>query len=552
MPVLHPRPLSLLILSITLGLSTLCASGAAQAYEATVAATPRFDIKRYQIEGNTLIPQEEINKILAPYIGQSRDFGDVQNALQALQMAYQKRGYNAVQVILPEQALEEGVIRITIIQQKIVSITTRGNHHFDDANILNSIPALKMGEPPNAHQVARSLRVANENPSKNAVVHFKTDEQDSSGIDATVRVIDEKPEKFLLTLDNSGNDQTKDLRIGIAYQNYNMFNRDHRLSAQFITTPQNDLGFSDMRVFALGYTIPMYERGDSVDFIAAYSDVDAGNLLGGALTLTSKGVVLGAHYNWNLDPISDYQHKLTFGLDYRDYRPDSSFVGINLTPEVSVLPVSATYSAAWKKPEFQLAYSFGVTQNISSVTKHGGDQDFANSPWLADADFTRYNWGADYTRVFHEDWQFHLGASGQFASDHLHPGEQFGLGGMDSVRGWHERAFSGDRGYRWTAEVISPKFGASLSDELSIRALAFYDAGHVSNLETVFDTSVHNTVNIASVGVGARFGYGKHLLGRLDYAVVVDGDRTSSPSATYQQSRDSGDTFLHVSLAWVW
>lgn len=513
---------------------------------------PRFDITAFQVEGNTLIPPQELQALLAPYVGPARDFGDVQSALQTLQSAYQKLGYSAVRVLLPEQALEHGIVRIEIIQQKIVSIGVSGNDEFDDQNILNTLPALQIGEPPNARLVARNLRVANENPSKYATIYFKSSEQDPDGIDATIRVIDEKPQRFFLTLDNTGNSQTKDLRMGVGYQHYNLFNRDHRLTAQFVTTPQWDLGFSDLRIFAFGYTIPLYARGDSLDFFAAYSDVDAGSLLGGALNISSKGSLFGAHYNWNLDRIGHYQHKLNLGMDYRNYRPDTSFGGTNLTPEATVTPLSASYSGLWKSTEQQLSFTAGIILNVADLASHGQADDFAAPPWLAEDDFQRYTWGIDYTRNIVSDWQLHLSASGQFASDHLHPGEQFGLGGMDSTRGWHERAFSGDRGYRGSVELVSPNFGRRLMEKLSLKALAFYDVGHVSNQDNVLGDQVGNRITIGSVGGGLRMGYGKHLLARADLAWVVDGDVTDSVSATYQQSRDDGDIFLHFSLGWVW
>lgn len=548
--ILHATRLGLATIMLTCIGMAPSLSQAVETY--TTPTSPRFDIVRFQIEGNTLIPASELDAIVEPYTGKSKDFGDVQSAMQALQQAYQQLGFQAVRVILPEQALENGVIRVNVIQQKIAKVEVLNNHFFDDVNILNTVPALQVGQPPNARAVASNLRVANENPAKYASVHFKTNEQNPDGIDATVRVIDEKPQKYFLTLDNTGNEQTKDVRIGIGYQNYNLFNRDHRFSAQFITTPQSDLGFSEMRIFGFGYSIPLYSLGDSMDFLAAYSDVDAGTLLNGALNITSKGTVLGAHYNWNLDRIGNYQHKLNFGLDYRDYDPEVTLDGFNLTPEVSVLPVSATYSAMWKDLERQVSVSAGVIHNIASVTSHSDADDHASPPWLAEDDFTRHVWGIDFTEQVARTWQLHLSANGQFASDHLHPGEQFGLGGMDSVRGWHERAFTGDKGYRASAEVVSPNFGGELASSLSLKALAFYDFGHISNMNNVFGDSVGNSLTIGSVGAGLRFGYGKHLLGRLDAAVVVDGDVTDSPSASYTQSRDDGDSFIHFSMAWVW
>lgn len=543
-------------LVLTLGFCIAAVQTSVMAEEsATAPNSPSFNIVEFRVDGNSLLTEQEIKQAVAPYIGQSRNFGDVQNALRALQLAYQQAGFSAVQVVLPEQALEGGVVVFNVIPQKIALIEVKGNKHHDETNILNTLPALKVGESPNARQVARSLRVANENPSKYTTVHFKSSAEIADSIDATVRVIDEDTDKIFLTLDNTGNKQTKTIRMGIGYQNYNMFNRDHRFSAQFVTTPQSDFltpFFDDLRVFALGYSIPLYSLGDSIDLFAAYSDANAGSLLGGALDISSRGTVYGAHYNRNLDRINNYQHKLRFGMDYRAYKPKADFGGFNLTPPVTATPLSASYAGVWKSDERQVSFNLGLIHNISNLAGNGGKEDFAAGPWLAENDYTRYTWAVDYTQLLANDWQLHLAANGQFASDHLHPGEQYGLGGTDSVRGWYERSFSGDRGYRWSAEAVSPNFGSKLMDNLTLRGLAFIDKGYVSNLSDINGNDPGNRLHIASAGVGLRFGYDKNLLGRMDLAVVVDGDKTDRPSATYQQQRDDGDIFMHMSLAWIW
>jgi len=52
-------------------------------------------------------------------------------------------------------------------------------------------------------------------------------------------------------------------------------------------------------------------------------------------------------------------------------------------------------------------------------------------------------------------------------------GEQFGLGGADSVRGFEEREISGDDGIQLNLETHSPSFGPGL------RPLAFADGSKI-------------------------------------------------------------------------
>ena len=108
-----------------------------------IAAEPislRFDISAYRVEGNTLLKDKKIQSVLAPYKGKQRDFGDVQRALEALEGTYRQAGFGAVQVYLPEQALEQGVVVLRVVEPRIGKVEVSGNKHFDTANIRRSVP----------------------------------------------------------------------------------------------------------------------------------------------------------------------------------------------------------------------------------------------------------------------------------------------------------------------------------------------------------------------------------------------------------------------------
>jgi len=49
-----------------------------------------FEITRFEVDGNTLLGAAAIDRLLAPFAGKSRDFGDVQRALEALEGAYRQ------------------------------------------------------------------------------------------------------------------------------------------------------------------------------------------------------------------------------------------------------------------------------------------------------------------------------------------------------------------------------------------------------------------------------------------------------------------------------
>lgn len=515
---------------------------------------PTFNIHHYTVTGNSLLPAAQVDSLLTPFTGQNKNFGDVQKALEALQTAYQAKGYGAVQVLLPEQELKQGDITLTVVEQTISSVTIEGNQFHDEANIRNSLPSLRVGMLPNMKALASNLKVANENPSKQTSILFNENESDNRKLNAVIKVNDVAPRKGFVTLDNAGSRQTGQSRLGVGYQQYNLFNRDDRLSLQFVTTlqfPEEMAKMDKVKIFGVGYSMPLYNLGDSVDFFAGYSDVNAGTLLGGALNVTSKGLVWGARYNLNLQKIQDYQHKVVFGVDYKAFRPNTDASGANLTPAATVTPISISYQGNWTKQNWQFGYSLGMSANIPT-TDHGHATQLSDSPWFSEVHYQKYTVGADFTKSLVRDWQLHAAFSGQYTQDHLHPGEQFGLGGMDSVRGWHERVFAGDKGYRMTLEAISPNFGPALFDKTTLKSVVFFDHGWINNNANVLDESSGIPLSISSVGAGLRMSAGEHFVGRLDYALVVEGDKTSDPAATHSQSRSAGDKYGHISLAWLW
>ena len=55
-------------------------------------------------------------------------------------------------------------------------------------------------------------------------------------MDAEV-VADQRPYRFSLSLDNTGTPQTGNYRVGAGFQYANLFNRDHVLNVQYVTSP---------------------------------------------------------------------------------------------------------------------------------------------------------------------------------------------------------------------------------------------------------------------------------------------------------------------------
>jgi hemolysin activation/secretion protein len=525
-------------------------SAPAEIVPVALVASPKFEIRRYRLEGNTLLAQERIDQVLAPFAGQSKDFGDVQRALEALQAAYQAAGYGSVEIRLPEQELERGEVRFIVLEVKIGKIIVEGNQHFNSANVRRSVPSLREGETPNTLEIAKSMRLANENPSKQSAVLLRGAERDGQ-VDATIRVADIDPTRWSMSLDNTGNESTGRARLGVAYQHANLFDRDHVLTAQFITSPTK---FKDANVFGIGYKIPLYSLGDSVDLVAGYSNVDSGTVQN-LFAVSGQGSIFGARYNQALPKWRDLEHRITYGLDYRIYQNQVVPEGTqtNLVPDITVHPMSLTYSANVRSTGQDLSFYLNMAQNIPGGND-GSTEDF-QCPRPSDglcsragatARYTLFRGGFNYVRVVKTDWQFRTNFSAQYTEDALVAPEQFGIGGADSVRGFNERYVSNDKGYRTSLEFYTPDMAKPFGfKDGRLRFLAFYDTGALHRNYTL--ATEQSAMHLDSGGLGLRLNYKNYFSARLDWAHVFhDGSGFSEP-----ENRNNSNKF-HFSAAWVW
>jgi len=495
----------------------------------------RFDVSRYKVEGNSLLLPDTISLLLAKYTGKQKDFGDVQQALEVLEDAYRKKGYNSVAVILPEQELESNVVRLKVIEGKVREFAIDGNNHHSKENILNSFPSLKIGTTPKVTALSKDLFVSNENPSKKVSLQMLSGENEDDVI-ASLKVTDLRPWNIGLLADNTGSAQTGDYRMSLLFQHHNIFNLDNSLTLVYNTSPEK---IDKVNVFSLAYRIPLYSLGDSLEMSAGYSNVDSGSVAFGNydILVSGKGITSGIKYNMNLLRLGSYQHKLTLGFDYKEFNNSLSLQGTELGNNVTLHPLSLTYGGNLGMGAGELGLYLSVAHNQPWGHK-GGQSDFEKVRPGAKADYTVFRFGANSGYPLPADWQVRATFTGQYSADLLVPGEQFGAGGSGSVRGFTEREISGDCGFAGSAEIYSPNLASFLRlSQAQLRMLGFYDGG------TVFSTA-GNTPDyaITGTGVGLRLSWATNFSFSLDWGYVL------RPGGSSKQ----GDSALHFKTMFMY
>jgi hemolysin activation/secretion protein len=493
------------------------------AVAAQVDEIPRFDIKSYLLEGNTLLPTDRVHTVFAEHSGVGRDFGDIQQVMEKLEKAYRDLGYTMVTIILPEQELTGGVVRLQAIESRVTAITVDGNTHFSRENILTSLPTLQVGARPHVNAISENLRAANENPARKMTLQFKAQDNPEE-LHAALQVTDQKPWKLNLSGDNSGSDATGLYRLGLGFQYFNLFDRDHVAALQYTTSPDH---FSAVKIVSGSYRLPFYRLGDTLDLFGAYSDVDSGTsqISGTDIKISGKGIVSGFRYNINLPRFGEYEQKLVGGMDYRFYDNSAVVLATELAADVVAHPLSLTYGGAWTTEPLTVDGSLGLLYNIPWGSK-GIQSDYRAARSGAAADYFLLRYGLNGTYRPGADWLVRITTSGQYTSDRLIPGEQFGYGGSAFLRGYKEREESWDAGFSGSFEIYSPDIALLLKiPNTQFRLLGFFDGGTgyaVRPQPWDLDKSIGDSNALKSIGAGFRLGMGDIFSFTLDWGFALD------------------------------
>lgn len=504
------------------------------------AADDRFDIIRFEVDGNRLLSPAEIDQAVKSSTGKNKSYSDIQTAIDALDSAYRRSGYSAVRAHAPEQELSAGVVHLRIIESTIGTITVSGNRHFDTPNIRSSLIGLQAGKFPDLRALSGAIQLANENPAKQIEVTLASGEHNNE-IDAHIAVKDENPLHAFFTAENTGAPASGRWRTGAALQYGNLFNLDHVVTAAYSTSPDSPEGVH-VALWSIGYRMPLYRLGDSVDLVYASSSVNTPGTsptLGGLLGIVGKGDIAGARWNHYFARQGNATRKLVFSIDRKYSNSRCTVGGIDVsfappTPPISscvpytTMPAGLNYSGRRQQAGGLIDFNVGFVRNIPlgvAYTNERGRTDRYSYLTPGNRDtrdhFMLLRGGASMIREFADGWQLRLAGNGQWASAPLVASEQLSLAGYAAARGFNERAVAADSGAILNAEVFTPGLIAAAGLPGQLRGLAFYDRAIGAN-RSVGSGLTPARVSVASAGIGLRYAAGKHVDLRGDVARVID------------------------------
>ena len=177
----------------------------------------RFTVEQFTVEGESPIDAGEAAAVLAPFLGAHEGLDGLLDATKVLEDYILEQGHSFHRVVLPQQTLEAGVVRLEVIIWTVGEITVKGNEHFSEENILRTLPSLEQGAVPNTERLAGERYLANQHASKQIELRLRESEE-AGKVDAEIAVEDSKPLNYFLAFNNTGNDATGQFRATAGFQ----------------------------------------------------------------------------------------------------------------------------------------------------------------------------------------------------------------------------------------------------------------------------------------------------------------------------------------------
>ena len=494
-------------------------------------AEPSFAILEFRVQGVTLLKTGDIERAVYPYMGSHKTMQDVEKARAAVEQAYKNAGYPTGIVSIPEQQVSAGIVRLQVTEAKIGRLKVTGTKYYSPRDIRLALPAMAQGKVPYLPEIQTELENLNSSTGDRSVVPVMKAGREPGTLDVELKVNDQPPLHGKLEANNRSSATTTESRVQASLNYDNLWQAQHSLALQYQTSPEKT---SEVKFYVVSYSLPINEDNDHLTLytVKSSSDVAAAQ----DFSVIGNGRIYGIRASTNLLRTPELFQTVSFGADYKNFSETLLQQGADTgkTP-ITYLPFNLRYDAALRDEQSVMHVGVGATWAIRGVESQ--QQQFADKRFLAQSNF--FYLGADFGYQYQNSggsrWNSRLAL--QWTDQALISNEQFGIGGVQSVRGYYESQALGDRGVVASLEWESRNLAHSHWLDES-RWHVFYDYGGV-NLNDPLPAQTASFY-LASAGVGYRVTAWKHLHGEMDAGYAL------RPLGEIKK----GDVRLHARLAY--
>jgi hemolysin activation/secretion protein len=466
--------------------------------------------------------------LITSYIGKPLTQGAIASLQRDIVRYYRDQGRPLLDVVFPAQeSVGKGVLQIFILEAMLGKIEVEGNK-WTKQSLITSNVRVRDNETIDTERLLQDVDWLNQNPGRQVDVAFRPGAQAGQS-DIVLRVNEHpRPVRVFVGYENSGPQFTGEDRVFGGFNWFNAFGLDHRLNYQFTT----DTEFDFTKAHSVSYEVPLPWR-HTLAIYGGYIDSKA-DFATPLFNQEGTSYQVSFRYEIPLHKWGRLSHSVGAGFDFKSFDNNLEFGGVPIFgTAVDIAQFAMFYKGTvpdkWGSTGFRL-------ETFLSPGGIGGDNDdasFLGQRAFSSSSYAYARLNAQRDTRLPGGWLWTVRGALQASDGNLQGSEQFGLGGMGTIRGYDDREANGDRGWMISTEIMTPALPVlRLLDKDApdgLHLLGFWDHGE-ARIADELPAQDPNLI-LSSLGLGLRYNYSRYLSLRFDYG---------------WQLRDSGPTNPHT------
>ncbi|WP_299485331.1 ShlB/FhaC/HecB family hemolysin secretion/activation protein [Acaryochloris sp. IP29b_bin.137] len=468
-------------------------------------------VTQYRVTGNTVFSEAEIERVTKPFTGDAVPFSQLLEARSALTQYYIEKGYITSGAYLPaDQVIENGIVTLQVVEGQLEDIEVSGNKHLKSSYVSKRLN-LGAGPPLNVNELLESMRLLQIDPLIGNISAELT-AGSGPGLSILQVKVEEAPTfdvQFVLDNQRSGSIGSFQRQVVVSEANLLGFGDGVRLGYAN-TDGSNELDFS--------YTVPINARNGTIG--ASFSQVWSRVVEEPFDQLDIEGVSRDISLTYRQPVILTPQKELALGITLGRQESDTSLLGFPfpLSPgadnqgrtEVSQLRLFQEWTQRGNDSVLALRSEFGIGLDVLATINQ-------TAP---DGRFFLWRGQAQWVKQFAPSNLLLLRSTVQFADRPLVPLQQYGLGGLNSVRGYPQNLLLVDNGLFGSAEYRLPLVRFGNNQQGLLQFAPFFDIGHGWSY-TLPNSNPGREETLAAVGLGLRWQWSDLMSARLDWGIPI-------------------------------
>ncbi len=427
---------------------------------------------------------------LVAFQGQEFTTGTAEEIASLIVAHYQTQDFPVVQVSLPENACQQGVLTLQVTEGRVGKVTQTGHRWLAAPS-----PRLHSGDILTGVKLQQSLDDLNRNPFHRATV-AATPGATPDVADLRFDLPPEMPLSAWVSFSNDGIRPLGEARWLAGMSVGDLCGFDNTLTLQGQMAEEFETYHAMMGEWK-GRLPWHHEIALTGAFVQTQSpDVDAISVAGEAWFASAKYLV-----PWR--PSVSCAGETWLGMEVKHFATDVFFGGQSaLQQPLDVATFSLGGKISLTHPQDTLELSTEAIYSPGGLWGHSANEDYAAGVPGASSQFFYARAQATWTHTWQNRASLITSIGGQWADGTLLSSEAFYLTGANAVRGYRERSLIGSSGLRGSIEGRTPFIPLPLLPQSQAQAVCFADAGHTWTEQALTETPI-------ALGTGIRAQLGR-------------------------------------------